>query len=39
MDSNESIFLCFTTVFIHAGKRQSLPIRTELCHSRVNENI
>lgn len=38
MDSNKSIFSCSTTVFVHEGPRQSMPIRTDLCHSRVNEN-
>lgn len=37
MDSNESKFFCTTTVFVHAGTHQSIPICTDLCHSRVNE--
>ena len=36
MDSSESTFHCSTTVFVHEGTHQSMPICTDLCHSRVN---
>ncbi len=38
VDSGGSTYRCLTALFVHRRSDRSTPVRTQMCHSRVNEN-